>query len=388
MNIKIGSFLPTEEQELLLKAALLQGESAINAWEKWHKLADIDNLDAGSYRLLPLLYKNLVKQGVTHPLINRCKGVYRLTWSKNQLLFNQLLPWLSALEQAGIKATLLKGTALVVDYYQDYGLRVMNDIDIFVHKKDVSKIVEISKNLQIFPQPVNSYAQKFSHSITLVNNKGLNIDLHWHILGNYLQYEGDQKLLSRTVKTKFYAQEVDTLNPTDHLFHVCTHGTQWLVLEPIYWIADVIMIINSSSHNIDWEYLLRLIKENQDNLRFKNIFIYLKDRLNANIPDWVLNELKSSSISYRENLTYQAKTGDYEQGKMLPIIWRLVLKYSYYVRVIFRDIYQLNLVGFMKELQKAWKLEHIYQVPLTLIAKLFKMIVVDFLASKNRIFSK
>ena len=46
---------PTREQERLLRAALLRGPLALEAWDEWKAGADMDHLDAGSYRLLPQL---------------------------------------------------------------------------------------------------------------------------------------------------------------------------------------------------------------------------------------------------------------------------------------------------------------------------------------------
>ena len=71
-----GGCWPTWEQESLLKAALLQGEEAIKAWHKWKSRVDVDQLDPGSLRLLPLLYRNLRTHGVEDPLMNRFKGIY------------------------------------------------------------------------------------------------------------------------------------------------------------------------------------------------------------------------------------------------------------------------------------------------------------------------
>jgi len=79
-----GDCWPTREQELLLRAALLQGNDAINAWHEWKSSVDIEQLDQGSYRLLPLLYRSLHIDGVEDPLMNKLKGVYRMTWYKNQ----------------------------------------------------------------------------------------------------------------------------------------------------------------------------------------------------------------------------------------------------------------------------------------------------------------
>ena len=66
-----GGCWPTPEQELLLRAALLQGEASLKAWQEWKSTLDFDHIDPGSQRLVPLLYHNLQRQGVQDPLMGK-----------------------------------------------------------------------------------------------------------------------------------------------------------------------------------------------------------------------------------------------------------------------------------------------------------------------------
>jgi hypothetical protein len=69
--------LATANQELLLKAALLSGEESINAFREWQDSDDWEECrEPGSFRLLPLLYINLQKQGVDNPVMGQLKGIY------------------------------------------------------------------------------------------------------------------------------------------------------------------------------------------------------------------------------------------------------------------------------------------------------------------------
>lgn len=77
---------PTWEQELLLRAALLQGKDAIAAWEEWKLSTDIEQIDLGSEQMFPLLYYNLITHGIKDPLIDNLKTFYLRTWRRNQLL--------------------------------------------------------------------------------------------------------------------------------------------------------------------------------------------------------------------------------------------------------------------------------------------------------------
>src|SRR5215470_12661875 len=136
-----GDWWPTPRQELLLKAALLEGEAAVEAWESWRANTDIHRLDQGSYRMLPLLYRNLQKHEIKDPVMEKLKGVYRHTWYKNQILFSRMAAILRSFQEAGIDVMVLKGTALVLLHYKDYGLRPMNDFDVLVRLKQSSEAI-------------------------------------------------------------------------------------------------------------------------------------------------------------------------------------------------------------------------------------------------------
>src|SRR5712691_11019679 len=125
-------YLPNSEQQLLLRAALLPDERARAAWEALGPGFDPDRLDSDSKGLLGLLFRNLRKLGVEDPRLGRFKGIYRLTWFKNQLLFHAADGLLAALERADIPTILLKGAALVTTAYRDVGLRAMADFDILI----------------------------------------------------------------------------------------------------------------------------------------------------------------------------------------------------------------------------------------------------------------
>ena len=45
-------------QELLLRASLLKTKEAVSAWDEFKSSVDINRIDYGSLRMLPLLYKN------------------------------------------------------------------------------------------------------------------------------------------------------------------------------------------------------------------------------------------------------------------------------------------------------------------------------------------
>src|SRR6476661_5923141 len=81
---------PTRAQELILRAALLQGEPALASWNEWQRSVNLDVIDYGSHRVVPQLYRNLQRHGVKDPLLERLKGVYRYYLYKNEILMHRI----------------------------------------------------------------------------------------------------------------------------------------------------------------------------------------------------------------------------------------------------------------------------------------------------------
>jgi len=94
-----------------LAGRTFQGERSVHAWHLWKESTDVETntLDFSSFRLLPHVYRNLRDQGLSDPLIEKLKGIYRLHWYKNQRLFHHMTPVLKSFHAAGIKTMILKG---------------------------------------------------------------------------------------------------------------------------------------------------------------------------------------------------------------------------------------------------------------------------------------
>ena len=133
----------TREQELVLQAALMQGKDVINAWQKWENAINLEgHPDDGTYRLFPLLYKNLAFHEIEHPFMHRLRGIYRQEWYKNQRLFYDMSKVLRCLTDAGVRTMVLKGAALAILHYKNKGVRPMADMDVLVHPSQVSLTVD------------------------------------------------------------------------------------------------------------------------------------------------------------------------------------------------------------------------------------------------------
>ncbi|MCK4817484.1 nucleotidyltransferase family protein, partial [bacterium] len=224
INFK-GGFWPTRHQELLLQACLLQGKEALDAWSKWKLTADVDQLDKGSLRLIPLLYRNLQAHGVEDDLMNKFKGVYRFTLYKNHMLLHNMANVLAGFYDTGIQAMVLKGVALTLLHYKDYGLRPMSDFDVLIHEKDVTTAINILRNLhwkpwQRLPKVFTAEYLSSTKGCAFNNDRGEGLDLHWHVLLECCYKNADKDFWDGAVQTRSSDFPVFALNPTDQLLHV------------------------------------------------------------------------------------------------------------------------------------------------------------------------
>ena len=105
------------EMLLLLKAALFADGSAMQAWQYWVSMADLESLPPGAYPVLPLLYGNIQKLDPDHPWQTRLKGVVRHTWANNQIFMQQTMEWEKAFIDAGVDVRWITDATFSEAYY-------------------------------------------------------------------------------------------------------------------------------------------------------------------------------------------------------------------------------------------------------------------------------
>jgi len=321
-----GSFWPTQQQELLLLSALLKGSDAIDAWKEWRSrvdIDDIDHLDPGSYRLLPLLYHNLKSLQAQDPIMMKLKGVYRLTWYKNQMLFHTIAGLLRSFQSAGIETMVLKGAALTFLCYKDYGLRPMNDFDVLVHTDQAMPAIRRLQKLGWKPkdfEPREEYVS-VSYSHGFEDESGREFDLHWHIFPQCREAHADDDFWGKAVLTKFHDLPTKTLNPTDQLLHICVHGARWNETPPFRWVADAIMILKNAENEIDWNRLAAQAEKRHLILPLLDTLQYLRDTFEAQIAPEIIKNLQSVTVPHLERMEYKITVNPATKWTAILDLW-------------------------------------------------------------------
>jgi hypothetical protein len=352
---------PSPSQELLLKAALRQGRQCQLAWEALSPTLDLGRLDQGSRRLLPLLYQNLRVERIALPAAAQFKRLYLDTWAKNKFLFARISPVLQEFHAAGINTLVLKGVALVVRYYKDFGLRPMSDFDLLVPTEQAGAAIALLRRLDWTPEletPDKSLGTYLSvnYALSFSNPARVDIDLHWHAFSECRAPAADQDFWAGAVTIQVGGVRTLCLNATDELFHTCIHGARWNKMPPIRWVADALTILNSGEA-IDWHRLGQQASQRRLTLPLKDTLSYLEERFAAPIPSEFVDDLNQSPVSRMEVNEYRARTRRPGWSSYIPFLW------AYYPRFALDTGRSPGWFGFLKYLQSFWELGHVWQVP-------------------------
>jgi hypothetical protein len=351
-----GGCWPTPGQTLLLRAALLSGPEAVPAWRKWNESHELDHLEAGTFRLLGLLYRNLVRAGVdaNEALMPRLKGIYRNFWTKNQLILGRKVELLRTLESKGIPMMLLKGAALTLTVYRDHGVRPMDDFDLMVPRDRVSEAMDVLEALG-WQSEVHAPRDLPSsiHACSFRNAEGACIDLHWCLCHLPAGAEFDRSLWEQSELLVFQGVNLVVPSATDQFLHTCAHGPQYKAVSPVRWIADACCLLKQSGSKVDWDRIATYAPAVGAVLGVQGTLIYLSNHLELPVPE------PAERTIFRLRPTFQERWETRLLGKRLPSpLHRMPLDFSHHLRCSRGQGLIRRLRGFPQYFRHANNLEH------------------------------
>jgi len=353
-----GGCWPTNEQTLLLRASLLSGAPAIEAYDTWRARVAWDKLDRGSFRLLPLLAQNLGRHDVRGSLVERIESMQRETRSRNAVLMSRLRMLLTSFAQLGLDTIILKGSALLTLYYQDLGLRPMSDLDVLVRTEDVETAMALLRRSGWTSQiDTPECVVPVTHSLLFQDVEATRLDLHWHVLWESCGPGMDQEFWAGAVSTTIAGVPTAALCPADQLFHVCVHGVAWNPVPPLRWAADAVLVLRTASPGVAWERLLMQARRLRLVLVLRKALAFLQSALDIPVPEEVLTSLQAWPISMIERLEYRARLRPWGRLGALP------RQVCHYVRLSRAAGQRPRLLGFPRYLQQLYGLARLRDLP-------------------------
>jgi hypothetical protein len=355
-------WMPSQRHVLLVRAALLAGEPAIDAWNRWKLTGDLDRIDDGSSALLPLVYRNLSDQGVDDPMVRRARDAYKMTWLENEQRFAELSTLLESASAAGIETMVLKGVALALLYYRDLGLRSMGDVDILIRPDDVADAIDRLTELGWrkagrTPTVLTETYLNARREIHFVSDRTTYLDLHWRVMDETCLSSRDDGFWSGAIRTSVRGAETHAMNPTDQLLHVCAHATLWTPAPFPRWIADAATILKTSRGDIDWDRLLSHAPRLGLVIPVREALKQVVDVLDAPIPSSVLDSLHRLPLSKEDLRNYRIRCLPPNPLRTLTLEFRRMSLQSG------RADRRWRLLAFPSYVRALWGLEHAWQLP-------------------------
>jgi hypothetical protein len=172
----------TPADRALVRAALLPGTAAADAFAAWTAQCDFDEVTYAQFTLLPLLYRNVEPLGIEHPWLPRIAGIYRRTWYANQLRLQALGQVLDALTAAEVRVLVVGAAALAASAYPDIGARPIPALALLVSPESVDVALDrLSLLGWRVPQPRHG-ERRWQQAYMLTGSAGKTAELAWYFL--------------------------------------------------------------------------------------------------------------------------------------------------------------------------------------------------------------
>lgn len=214
----------THEQDLLLRAALLDGASAIDAWHAWRERTSVDALDRDSQWLLPRLFHNLRTNGVSPQLLHRYHHVYRHNWYKNNLALRRAQPLLDRLQEMdGRSPVVISGAAMALQQSEAIGARPFEAVDVLVASSSSGVAIDPSES-----------------AVTGAVLRTSLFGAPW-----------DDLVAARAIACEWMHARWLVPAPADHLVAIAVYGPEWDRRSNLLWLADAAMLIRCLTDR-DW----------------------------------------------------------------------------------------------------------------------------------------
>jgi hypothetical protein len=298
-----GYLWPTDDQMLLLRAALEPERAARAAFDRWCDHTDLSGpVDPGSLGLLPLVHENLARGDEALRHGGLIAGVRRRSFVESHRAIATAAEVLGTLDAAGIPAMVIKGVPLALDYYAAPGLRPMSDADILVTSDHAARALAALEASGW--RAATGFAPRrrrhllLSHAIEFSKGPGAEADLHWQPVHETLSPGAERQLWRRAVPVQVSGVPATMPDPSAMLMHVLLHGMRRNVKAPIRWIPDAVMILRKDIARIDWDWLLAMCREARTGYRLGLALRFLADHF---VPDMPVDVI-ARAVSVRPGL--------------------------------------------------------------------------------------
>jgi hypothetical protein len=244
----------------------------------------------------------------------------------------------------------------------------MTDFDLLVPTIKLPAAVRVLKEnnwTSPFPLPstISTALMGLKQAHPFKDSEGRELDLHWHVLFECCETNADDDFWSAANQAEIDDTSVLVLNPTDQLLHACVHGARGNLIPPLRWVADAMIILNTSA--IDWDRLVAQTQNRHLVLQMTDTLSYLRDEMGAPLPGRVLEKLRETPVSFPEQIDYRINTRPLNLWGVTHLAWIHYRRSSNWAR----NTGSHRILGLPRYFQATWVVDRAWQIPFQMIRK-------------------
>jgi hypothetical protein len=313
---------------LILRTIAGAPDDALAAWRALTVSWRLEDFDAVTTPLLPLVHRRLLALGAEDAWTPRLAGVRRKAWAANTLLLRAAADMLEALGAGGVRSVMLGGAALIATHYRDASLRPVREFEILIDPGSLRDAATILMSLGWRPFPglqVEPHRIVVRQRHALIHPAGQRLVVNWHVLDECCYPRADDDFWRRSAPVRFEDLDGRALDPTDQLLDVCMRAARSEVPDAI-WMADAATIL-SAGPPVDQQRLLDEVRTRCVVEPFRRALTVLRDlvRLDAAAP--ILDRLEALPLSALERIEGVAR----RLPRLLQAMSRPGLRYRRYL---------------------------------------------------------
>lgn len=250
----------------------------------------------------PLLYDRVLGDALAVPReqLDRLRLVYLHTAAVNLRRLNELEQVLAALEGEGLRAVLLKGAYLATAVYASEALRPMVDIDLLLPECDIAESLRVLATLGFqAPRGADWMGERFAHYGLRHPITDTYLEVHGRLVPDDRTVQIDHEALwGRLAQVRLGGQLAWTLDPMDHILHICLHASTHHLFQmgplPLY---DLAALYSTYREEIDEDILVARARELGAERATCLCLTLARDLVGARVPEATLESLCGDSLS-------------------------------------------------------------------------------------------
>ena len=304
-----GSFWPSEQQELILRAVALPDAGARAAWDRLTRVMNLDRLEEGSFAVMPQLYRRLVGLGIDAPELPRLKGIYRRSWYGNQLLLERAATLLRALAEHGIEPLVVGDAVLAVRTYGDTGSREIAQLEIVVKDADEHAVSDALGRAG-WPFPAERLAGLLRRRgvARIVDGARRPLLVQTALLPEFSLTGLTGETFGAATRGEITGVPALFADPADELVRVCALGARRTFWHSVVWAADAAALIGAKPE-MNWDRVVAVGIANRAGLPVADALRYLSAVLEVPVPSEIPEQLAAAPIEKKDLLAQRLAAG-------------------------------------------------------------------------------